>query len=110
MRVRATERGYDGRELREVGDQFDFDGKLGSWMEAAGPASLPEATIPEPPAPPLPQLDHDGDGRPGGSRPQPADAKAERKALLDRLKAGGVKAFAGAPLDKLRAQVAALPE
>ena len=33
MRVRAKARGYDGVTVREVGDEFDFNGKLGSWME-----------------------------------------------------------------------------
>jgi hypothetical protein len=31
--VRATRKGYDGKEIREEGDVFPFAGKLGSWME-----------------------------------------------------------------------------
>lgn len=31
MRVRATDRGYY-KGIREEGDEFDYDGELGSWM------------------------------------------------------------------------------
>lgn len=33
MKVRALKKGYDGKQLREKGDVFDYEGKLGSWME-----------------------------------------------------------------------------
>lgn len=32
-RVRALQRGYDGAAIREAGEEFDFHGRLGSWME-----------------------------------------------------------------------------
>jgi hypothetical protein len=50
--VRATERGYYGSKLREPGEVFDVaDGVTGSWFEPVHP------------------LDHDADGRKGGSLP-----------------------------------------
>lgn len=48
-------------------------------------------------------LDHDGDGRKGGSKPRakkPDDP--ERAAVIAELKAKGVKFFAGASTDKLK--------
>lgn len=33
MKVKAIKKGFDG-EIRNEGDIFDFEGKLGSWMEA----------------------------------------------------------------------------
>lgn len=53
MRVRATERGYYGGMIREVGDVFTIAGRpdLGRWMAPISP------------------LDHDEDGRKGGSKP-----------------------------------------
>lgn len=55
--VRATERGYYGSKIREPGEVFTVadDVKLGSWME------------------PIHPLDHDADGRKGGSLPSDAD-------------------------------------
>jgi hypothetical protein len=32
-RYRAKEPGYDNVKLREVGEEFDFEGKPGPWME-----------------------------------------------------------------------------
>lgn len=48
--VRATERGYYGSVVREPGEVFNVaDGVTGSWFEPVHP------------------LDHDADGRKGGS-------------------------------------------
>lgn len=33
MKVRALRRGYDGKQIRDEGDEFEFAGPLGSWME-----------------------------------------------------------------------------
>jgi hypothetical protein len=32
MKVKAIKRGYDGQQIREPGDVFEFKGKLGKWM------------------------------------------------------------------------------
>lgn len=69
---------------------------------------LPEADrVPAPAAedaaPTTDPLDHDGDGRKGGSKPRakkPADP--ERAAVIAELRAKGVKFFAGDPTDKLK--------
>lgn len=55
MRVRATEKGYYGGMIREPGDVFDLASKddKGRWMD------------------PIDPLDHDEDGRKGGSKPKP---------------------------------------
>jgi hypothetical protein len=96
-------------------------GEAGERMkgEAAAPAPAPEPAIPltEPDVLPLPEadqpsapaaedaapkpdpLDHDGDGRKGGSK-KPADP--ERAAVIAALKAAKVKFFAGASTDKLK--------
>lgn len=100
-------------------------GEAGERMkgEAAAPAPAPEPAIPltEPDVLPLPEadqpsapaaedaapttdpLDHDGDGKKGGSKPRakkPDDP--ERVAVIAELKAKGVKFFAGASTDKLK--------
>lgn len=33
MKVKAIARGFDGNVVREIGDVFEFEGKLGKWME-----------------------------------------------------------------------------
>lgn len=33
-RYRAIRQGFDGKVVREPGEEFDFDGEKGSWMEA----------------------------------------------------------------------------
>lgn len=35
MKVVAIKRGFDGQVVREVGEVFDFEGELGSWMKHA---------------------------------------------------------------------------
>lgn len=32
MQVTAIKKGYDGVKVREIGETFEFDGPLGSWM------------------------------------------------------------------------------
>jgi hypothetical protein len=62
MRVTATKRGYYGNVVREPGDVFTLaDEAMFSpvWMQ-------PVAVHP---------LDHDGDGRKGGSRPRRAQIR-----------------------------------
>ena len=59
MRVTATQKGYYGNVVREPGDVFtlaDEAAFTASWMEAV-------YAQPDP-------LDHDGDGRKGGSKPR----------------------------------------
>lgn len=65
MRVVATAKGYYGSIVREPGDTFvlaDEAAFAASWMEAIDEAK------PDP-------LDHDGDGRKGGSKPRKAQAR-----------------------------------
>ena len=68
MLVRAKERGYYGSKRREKGEEFgivnraDFSER---WMEPLGWS-------------PNDPLDHDGDGRKGGSKPK-AEPKPEQK-------------------------------
>jgi hypothetical protein len=33
-RYRANKLGFDGKQLREPGEEFDFDGEPGHWMDA----------------------------------------------------------------------------
>lgn len=48
MKVIATQKGYYGGRIREVGDVFEFEGeKLGKWMVPAGGAE-PQKPEPEP--------------------------------------------------------------
>lgn len=57
MRVVATQKGYYGNVVREPGDVFtlaDEDHFSTAWMDEA----------------PAHPLDHDGDGRKGGSKPR----------------------------------------
>lgn len=45
MRVIATARGYDGINLREVGEEFDMpDGSKGSWFTPVEPEEKPQPT------------------------------------------------------------------
>lgn len=84
MRVTATERGYYGNIVREPGDTFvlaDEAAFSSSWMRA-----IDEAT-PDP-------LDHDGDGRKGGSRPRKAQAR-ETEVIPPAAPAPIVDAVAG---------------
>lgn len=67
--------------------------------EAAAPA--PSADAVEAPSP----LDHDGDGKPGGSVKRAAP-DPERVALFAALDAKGVKYFKGSSTDKLKALLA----
>jgi hypothetical protein len=32
-RYRANQLGFDGKQLREPGEEFDFDGKEADWMD-----------------------------------------------------------------------------
>lgn len=61
------------------------------------PAAEPEPVA----APAIHPLDHDGDGKKGGSKPRPA-ADPERAAVIAALKANKIKFFAGAPTAKLK--------
>ncbi|MBF8177810.1 hypothetical protein [Herminiimonas contaminans] len=33
MQVIATKKGFDGVKTREVGEEFSYEGELGSWMQ-----------------------------------------------------------------------------
>ena len=33
-KVKAIKRGFDGFVVREVGEEFEFEGEIGSWMES----------------------------------------------------------------------------
>jgi hypothetical protein len=60
MRVTATQKGYYGNVVRDVGDEFVLAEKSAfsdAWMRAIDP------------------LDHDGDGRKGGSKPRRAQER-----------------------------------
>ncbi len=43
-KYKAIKPGYDGIKVREAGEEFEFDGKPGSWMETL---EKPEAEEPE---------------------------------------------------------------
>lgn len=63
MRVRATERGYYGSQIREAGDVFEISdpSHFGTtWMQR----------VRDP-------LDHDGDGKRGGSLPRAPQVSTE---------------------------------
>jgi hypothetical protein len=77
MRVKAIKKGYDGKQIREPGAVFEFEGKLGSWMEVVDEKKK------APGAPPA-ELEV------GGEEPSveaPADSKAEEKAAKEAEKA-----------------------
>lgn len=72
MDVRATLRGYYGGKVREPGDRFEIKSAAEfskSWMEKAAPDPL----------------DHDGDGKKGGSLPSGKPKAAERIAMAREL-------------------------
>jgi len=68
-------------------------------LPAAEPDPVPQAAVDAEPAQPDP-LDHDGDGKKGGSR-KPIDP--ERAAVIATLKANNIKFFVGWSTDKLKA-------
>lgn len=76
MRVTATKKGYYGNVVREPGDVFtlaDEDHFSDAWMK-------PVEAKPDP-------LDHDGDGRKGGSKPRKGQEKeTEVKAPVEPAK------------------------
>lgn len=95
---------------RGVWAHGEGDGKTAA-PSAPEPAPVAEPPIPltEPDVLPLPAaepaaqadpLDHDGDGKKGGAK-KPVDA--ERMSVIAALKAAGIKYFAGAPTEKLKA-------
>ena len=47
MKVKALKVGWDNVALRKVGEVFDYDGPLGSWMEVV---KVPEKTVTKKPA------------------------------------------------------------
>ena len=66
-RVVATQRGHDGRVVREIGEEFDMpDGVKGSWFVPVDNAP-PPAPAPDPNAQPL------GAGPKKGSRAKAPD-------------------------------------
>lgn len=96
-KVIAISKGYFGGVIREVGDKFEWpdDMKLGSWVTSAAFGG---------------KGDHDGDGKPGGSKPddadkKPAQAKADgdgkpgknRKGKPETVQAAEAEPFADAP-------------
>jgi hypothetical protein len=44
-RVRASRQGFDGKVIREPGEEFDFEGPLGSWMETMDSTGLTKRDI-----------------------------------------------------------------
>lgn len=53
MRVTATAVGYDGRMLRQPGDEFSMpDGAKGSWFEPKDPPPAPVQEVAAPAATP----------------------------------------------------------
>jgi hypothetical protein len=84
--VKALARGYASGQIREPGDIFLFNGPLGRWMEEISP------------------LDHDEDGRKGGSRPGAGEDIAELRAAYQQ--AFGKRAFPGWGADVLREKIA----
>lgn len=98
MKVRATKKGYHGR-WRDVDDEFDIpDGeKLGTWMEEV---KAPVSASP---------LDHDGDGKAGGSTaPAPSEELTGLRATYKSLAKKNY--FAGWNIATLKAKIAALGE
>lgn len=78
MLVRATERGYYGNKRRDEGEEFGIADRShfsARWMEPVG--WEPSERDP---------LDHDGDGKKGGSAPK-AEQKPAAKPAPEPLKA-----------------------
>lgn len=139
--VRALKRCFAGNPvtaLREVGDEFEYAGPRAAYLELLSGEWTSTAA--------RPQLDHDRDGKEGGSRaalqpapeqpatvepqaepePEPApepepekaeakpraerspEEKAERSAAIAKLRAAGVKFFAGDTTENLKALAADL--
>ena len=74
MRVRAKAKGYYG-QLRAIDDVFEVtDGLKASWFEEVEPEVATAAEAAKSP------LDHDGDGKPGGS------TAPEKTPLLKQLR------------------------
>lgn len=85
--VIATQRGFYGNVLREVGDRFEIEDEIMS-----DPKRRPSWVAP---AKFGGKGDHDGDGKPGGSKPETAaEKKAREKAERSAAKA---EPFADAP-------------
>jgi hypothetical protein len=112
MQVRALQRGYDSAagEMREAGAVFPYEGPGGSWIERVDgkPWDQPIPAEPETPlaaAAAASAFDPDGDGKPGGA-PKGGNASAERKALLAKAKAAGIKKPTFMSTDALRAALA----
>jgi hypothetical protein len=72
MKVIATRRGFYGGKVREEGEKFSIAKRedLGSWMDKVGAAD---------------PLDHDEDGKKGGSVPSGKPSAAERIAQAKEL-------------------------
>jgi len=64
-RYRVMERSYIGHQLRDEGDIVEYDGKAGPNLQLIDP------------------LDHDGDGRKGGSKAGRKSGKAAPAATED---------------------------
>lgn len=95
-----------------TGDLKDLLAGAGSRASVLAQAPVNEHLHPvfeEPPAPAaaaVDPLDHDGDGKPGGSKPRKVwsdEEQAERAEVIAALKAAKVKFFLGAPTAKLKA-------
>lgn len=118
LRKPATGKGRYTTRMLQAGDAMLVDGprarlltKMG-WADEKKPrkAKAAEAPAPAPPPPPPPQLkqlDHDGDGKAGGSTKQAGDEVAALRAEYQtRL---GRKPFNGWDVDTLRAKIAEAP-
>lgn len=44
-RYKALARGFDGRCIREEGDEFEFDGKPGKWMKLLSGDPVKDAPV-----------------------------------------------------------------
>lgn len=44
-RYRANRQGFDGKVIREPGEEFDFDGAPGTWMESMDATGLTKKDI-----------------------------------------------------------------
>lgn len=96
MRVRAIERGYH-QCIREEGEEFSYEGELGSWMERVdGADDAPDTTAPDSSAQPHAGAEayHVGGGRWGvrdseGKRiGEFTGSKDEASAEAERINAG----------------------